>query len=80
MHISVIGKNTFYYNEQSVYHREDGPAIEYANGYKSWIVNGIYHRLDGPALHHNNVGKYYIMGKQHSYEDWLAIKDYPLLW
>lgn len=21
-------------------HREDGPAIEYANGYKAWFLNG----------------------------------------
>ena len=23
------------------YHRVDGPAIEYANGYKCWFLNGI---------------------------------------
>ena len=30
-------------------HREDGPAKEYSDGYKSWYVNGRLHRLDGPA-------------------------------
>ena len=30
-------------------HRLDGPAIEYANGYKAWYQNGKLHRLDGPA-------------------------------
>jgi len=32
---------TFYYNEKNRLHREDGlPAIEHADGYKSWFVNG----------------------------------------
>ena len=31
-------------------HREDGPAVEYANGYKSWYINGELHREDGPAI------------------------------
>jgi len=24
-------------------HREDGPAIIWANGYKSWFINGIHY-------------------------------------
>jgi len=31
-------------------HREDGPAIECANGYKSWYRNGELHCEDGPAI------------------------------
>ena len=31
-------------------HREDGPAIEYANGNKEWHLNGKCHREDGPAI------------------------------
>ena len=31
-------------------HREDGPAIEWANGHKSWYLNGNCHREDGPAI------------------------------
>ena len=30
-------------------HREDGPAIEYANGYHEYWVRGQLHRDDGPA-------------------------------
>jgi hypothetical protein len=33
-----------------VYHREDGPAVEFTNGYKAWIIRGEYHREDGPAV------------------------------
>ena len=31
-------------------HREDGPAVEWADGYKSWYLNGKRHREDGPAV------------------------------
>ena len=30
-------------------HRENGPAIEYADGTKFWYQNGQKHRTDGPA-------------------------------
>jgi hypothetical protein len=33
-------------------HREDGPAIEAANGAKFWYLNGKRHREDGPAVEH----------------------------
>ncbi len=42
--------NTFYYNEKGQYHRIDGPAVYYIEGYKVWWVNGKIHRLDGPAV------------------------------
>ena len=32
------GDKSWYLNGKL--HREDGPAIEYANGYKSWYLNG----------------------------------------
>lgn len=32
------------------FHREDGPAIEYAVGHKSWYQHGYLHREDGPAI------------------------------
>jgi len=31
-------------------HREDGPAIEWANGDRFWYLNGNKHRADGPAV------------------------------
>ena len=34
--------NKFYYSDRAMktLHREDGPAIEGADGYKSWYLNG----------------------------------------
>lgn len=39
-----------YYNSAGKLHRDDGPAIEYANGSKFWLQNGLLHRMDGPAV------------------------------
>ena len=36
--------------EHSIRHRENGPAVEYANGDKVWYQNGQLHRTDGPAI------------------------------
>ena len=35
-------------------HREDGPAIERANGVRSWWLHGERHREDGPAIEFAN--------------------------
>jgi len=50
----LINKNgsKYYYKdkEMTILHREDGPAIEYADGYKGWYLNNELHREDGPAV------------------------------
>ena len=38
-------------------HRENGPAVEYANGGKCWFFNGKYHRENGPAIEYGNGDK-----------------------
>ena len=38
-------------------HREDGPAIEWANGDQAWYINGKCHREDGPAFERANGTK-----------------------
>ena len=42
-------------------HREDGPAIEYANGTKFWYLNGKRHREDGPAIKWANEDKFWYL-------------------
>jgi len=55
-------------------HREDGPAIERANGTKEWHLNGKLHREDGPAVERANGTKlWYLNGKRHR-EDGPAIE------
>ena len=48
-------------NEKGEWHREDGPAFEYANGNKFWRINGKLHREDGPAAEYPNGNKYWYL-------------------
>lgn len=55
-------------------HREDGPAVEYANGEKCWYLNGKRHREDGPAIEYvNGDRKWYLNGNLHR-EDGTAVE------
>ena len=59
------GNKHWYVNGK--FHRDDGPAIECADGDKQhWYVNGRHHRDDGPAAEYANGDKlWYINGKLH---------------
>ena len=57
----------YYYSDKkmTVYHREDGPAIEYTDGSKSWYRDGVRHREDGPACEWCDIGNsWFIDGKE----------------
>jgi hypothetical protein len=66
--------STTWYNLEGKKHRENGPAIEYKGGDKSYYINDKLHREDGPAIECSNGDKeYYINGKRHR-EDGPAIE------
>jgi len=51
-------------------HREDGPAIEWPNGYKEWYLNGKLHRESGPAVEIANGTKaWWLNGIEYSEPD-----------
>jgi hypothetical protein len=54
-------------NENGEHHREDGPAVEMAHGYKLWYLYGKRHRTDGPAVEFENgdYKEWYLHGKRH---------------
>ena len=55
-----------WYNLNDQYHREDGPAIEGANGDKAWYINGQLHREDGHSYELSDASKaWYINGQRH---------------
>lgn len=55
-------------------HREDGPALEQANGTKEWRRNGKMHREGGPAREEPGFGNsWFINGRLHR-EDGPAIE------
>ena len=57
-----------------IHHREDGPAIEYVDGYKEWWLNGKLHREDGPAIEYADGNKQWqLNGKLHR-EDGPAVE------
>jgi len=47
---------TFYYKDGEL-HREDGPAVESADGGKEWYQKGKRHREDGPAIEYADGDK-----------------------
>ena len=68
--------NKFYHSdkEMKIRHREDGPALEYADGSKYWYLNGELHREDGPAVERANGSKFWwLKGKRHR-EDGPAVE------
>ena len=53
-----LGTKTYYKDkEMTIFHREDGPAIEWPNGDKSWYLNDKLHRMGGPAVEYNTGKK-----------------------
>ena len=67
-------EDNFYYLKNNIFHREDGPAIEWANGKKEWYLNGKRHRTDGPAIEYPSGTKsWWINGKEHR-EDGPAVE------
>jgi len=50
-------------------HRENGPAIEYKDGTKSWWKNNELHREDGPAIEFANGDKFWYLNDIEYTED-----------
>ena len=64
--VRIYKNGTKYWFLNGEYHREDGPAIEFATGTKEWYLNGNLHREDGPAVECADGDKFwYLNGKLH---------------
>ena len=64
--VRVWNDGTKFWYLNGKYHREDGPACEYAGGSKEWFLNGKLHREDGPAIECADGYKaWYQNGKYH---------------
>ena len=73
--LAVYGKQVFCINTcwtkrwwlNGELHREDGPAVEYANGNKAWWLNDKLHRVNGPAVEYGNGDKdWWLHGRHYS--------------
>ena len=60
--------------EHSIRHRENGPAIQYADGTKFWFQNGQCHRTDGPAIEWSYGTKSWCQNGQYHRTDGPAIE------
>ena len=58
----------------TIRHREDGPAIEYANGTKRWYQNGELHRENGPAIEYTDGHKEWCQNGQRHRTDGPAVE------
>ena len=72
--VKVYSDKTEWFNLEGQRHRDDGPAIEWANGSKSWFLNDQLHREDGPAIEYANGSKYWYRNGQLHREDGPAIE------
>ena len=74
----------YYYNDLYQFHREDGPAVEYANGTKCWYRNDQLHREDGPAVEYAHGTKYWYFRDKHidceTNEEFLQLMKMKAFW
>ena len=75
-YIKTTKYGTEYYSDEAmtVLHREDGPAVEDADGSKEWFINGkhVRHREDGPACEDVAGDKdWYLNGKHMNEADFI---------
>jgi hypothetical protein len=72
--VTVDSEGTTKWYLKNKLHREDGPAIECANGDKVWYLNDQCHREDGPAIEWANGYKWWYINGQRHREDGPAIE------
>ena len=64
-----------YRNSDDQLHREDGPAIEWADGSRFWYRNGKLHREEGPAVEWADGSlQWFLDGKRLSKDEFEARK------
>jgi hypothetical protein len=63
-----------WYDDNELYHREDGPAYITKRGLQEWYIHGKRHRLDGPAIIFINGDRSYYINDNISRLDGPAIE------
>jgi hypothetical protein len=65
-----------WFNSNGEYHRDDGPAVIYADGDKAWYQHGVRHRADDPAIIGADGTEYwYLNDNCLSFDKWLYEVD-----
>jgi hypothetical protein len=64
--VTVDEEGTTWRNELGQLHRELGPAVEYADDYRAWYVDGQLHRELGPAVEYADGSRsWFVNGRLH---------------
>ena len=75
-YVTVDGEGTTRWYKDAkctIRHRENGHAIDYADGTKFWYQNGQKHRTDGPAIEYADGDKrWFIDGGELTEAEFLA--------
>jgi hypothetical protein len=50
---------------KGLYHRTDGPAIEWTDGSYFWYMKGLLHRTNGPAVETREYRQWFNKGLRH---------------
>ena len=67
--IDSLGNQLWYKGNRL--HREDGPAIIYADGTQEWYIDGYCHREDGPAyIHISGTVEWCLNDNEYSFDEW----------
>ena len=61
----------YWIDEADEFHREDGPAVEYYTGEKSWYIHGGRHRIDGPAVMLRENYMWFLDNEEYNFDDWI---------
>ena len=79
IHIDTDGNKRYYSDrEMTIRHREDGPAIEHANGSKEWWENDKLHRKDGPAIEWADGSKSWYLNGEYLREEQFNARMNPV--
>ena len=69
-HFKTTDNGTKCYYLNGMFHREDGPALEYTTGKKEWYKNGLLHRENGPAIEYADGYRHWCLnGKCYGYNN-----------
>jgi len=72
--IDMFGNKRWYNENNTRLHREDGPAVEFANGDKAWYINNKLHREDGPAIEFADGTNFWFINNRFHREDGPALE------
>ena len=68
--------DTCWYDSDGELHRDDGPAVIYANGDKWWLQYSKLHRDDGPAWEYaDGTNRWWLNDNLLSFDEWLDQVD-----